>query len=312
MKPSLTVILGSSADIFYGIDSYPSEGDFTHAREVTKSAGGPPLNAGCVCASKGGRVNALDCLNPKDETTEIILEALSKNGVNTDAIVYDESCTNGKVLIFNHEEKRTMFVIDPVRPKYEKSVKIQNLLNESTYLYSLMHIVERSFDGYDMIRVAKEHGARMIFDGTSKYEDRKRAELLLEMADGLFINTTDYERLKDCLGEEPWEALIHRGCEFVCVTDGSRGASCYTKDGVCFAESLQLDEIIDSTGAGDAFAGCFLYGKLNGWNIERCLRYACAGGAYACMHYSGLGGCCSDQELREFADFCHYELGENK
>ena len=111
MKPSLTVLLGSSADIFYGIDSYPSEGDFTHAREVTKSAGGPPLNAGCVCASKGGRVNALDCLNPKDETTDIILEALRKNHVNTDAVVYDEGCTNGKVLIFNHRNGLKNFVV---------------------------------------------------------------------------------------------------------------------------------------------------------------------------------------------------------
>lgn len=40
--------------------------------------------------------------------------------------------------------------------------------------------------------------------------------------------------------------------------------------------------VVDSNGAGDAFAAAFLYGRLTGADPERCARYGAAAGAYAC------------------------------
>ncbi|TGN76337.1 adenosine kinase [Streptomyces bauhiniae] len=40
--------------------------------------------------------------------------------------------------------------------------------------------------------------------------------------------------------------------------------------------------VVDSNGAGDAFAAAFLYGRLAGADPERCARYGAAAGAYAC------------------------------
>ncbi|MYZ08400.1 adenosine kinase [Streptomyces sp. SID2999] len=40
--------------------------------------------------------------------------------------------------------------------------------------------------------------------------------------------------------------------------------------------------VVDSNGAGDAFAAAFLYGRLAGEPPERCARYGAAAGAYAC------------------------------
>ncbi|MFD4727741.1 PfkB family carbohydrate kinase [Streptomyces seoulensis] len=40
--------------------------------------------------------------------------------------------------------------------------------------------------------------------------------------------------------------------------------------------------VVDSNGAGDAFAAAFLYGRLAGETPERCARYGAAAGAYAC------------------------------
>ncbi len=49
----LTVLLGSSVDLFYRIDSYPQEGDFTHGKYIGQTAGGCSLNAGCVASCFG-------------------------------------------------------------------------------------------------------------------------------------------------------------------------------------------------------------------------------------------------------------------
>lgn len=40
--------------------------------------------------------------------------------------------------------------------------------------------------------------------------------------------------------------------------------------------------VVDSNGAGDAFAAAFLYGWLRGEPAERCARYGAVAGAYAC------------------------------
>ena len=53
MDKYLLTIPGSSVDSFYESDTYPIEGDFSHARFICNSAGGCPLNVGAVCASKG-------------------------------------------------------------------------------------------------------------------------------------------------------------------------------------------------------------------------------------------------------------------
>ncbi|MFF7965199.1 PfkB family carbohydrate kinase [Streptomyces sp. NPDC007903] len=40
--------------------------------------------------------------------------------------------------------------------------------------------------------------------------------------------------------------------------------------------------VVDSNGAGDAFAAAFLYGRLTGADPERCAHYGALAGAYAC------------------------------
>ncbi|MBO4358893.1 MAG: carbohydrate kinase family protein, partial [Erysipelotrichaceae bacterium] len=131
MDEYLLTILGSSADYFYEADSYPVEGDFSHGRYAGMFAGGCPLNVGAVCASKGIRVKALDMLGKDDETTPFLLDELKKFNIDTENIIIQKEVANGKVVIIVTGEKRTMFVIDPIRPTYVIDDRIQGLLNDA-------------------------------------------------------------------------------------------------------------------------------------------------------------------------------------
>ena len=304
---SLLAVLGSSIDEFYESDTYPMEGDFSHARYLGRAAGGCPLNVACVCGSQGGNVKALDYLSKDDESSKFIVSNLNKYNVNTDNIQYGEA-SNGKVVIINTGDKRTMFVVDPKRPHYVVDDKIQKLLNESTYIYSLLHMFERSFENIEPLLKAKENGAKIVIDGTSKYDDQKRSEMLLKLADGLFINETDYERLCQSINKDGKDELLKNGCEFVCITNGSNGTNLYTQEGHYYAPSLKLDKVVDSTGAGDSFAGAFLNARLSDLPFDKCLKIASATGAYACTNFGGQGGCCSLDEIYNFAKKNNYEI----
>ncbi len=304
----MLTILGSSVDLFYEADSYPEEGDFSHARYIRSMAGGCPLNVGAVCASKGLNVKALDMLGKEDESTSFLLSEMKRFGFDTENIIIKEGVSNGQVVIILTGEQRTMFVVDPIRPIYDVDQKMQDLMNDATYIYSLMHMINRSFSSLDPFLEAKRHGARMIMDGSSKYDDPSRVKILYDLVDGLFINDMDYERLKAHSPEEPKDIIFRNGGEFLVITRGSRGSTLYLKDREIYKPSLKGLKVFDSTGAGDAFAGCFIACLLDGMDYERALAMASVNGAYACTVFGGSGGVASFETLERFAKEYDYDL----
>jgi sugar/nucleoside kinase (ribokinase family) len=74
--------------------------------------------------------------------------------------------------------------------------------------------------------------------------------------------------------------LRQLGAAAVAITLGPDGC---VVDGDGFAAHVPgaFVSAVDGTGAGDAFAAGFLFGKLHGWPLERCARMANAAGALA-------------------------------
>jgi sugar/nucleoside kinase (ribokinase family) len=55
------------------------------------------------------------------------------------------------------------------------------------------------------------------------------------------------------------------------------------------AESIPV-KVIDTVGAGDSFDAGFIYGYLNGWELEKSLRLACVCGALSTQQAGGTNG----------------------
>jgi ribokinase len=49
-------------------------------------------------------------------------------------------------------------------------------------------------------------------------------------------------------------------------------------------------EVADTTGAGDVFHGSYLYGILQGWDLERTVTFASAVAALNCRAIGGRAG----------------------
>lgn len=306
MNNYLLLLLGSYTDEFYEATNWPIEGTYAEAFDKGRRAGGPPLNMGCVCASKGGIVRSLDYMSNSQDSTKFLIHTMNSYGVNTDDILFGEAI-NGKVVIFNTNDKRTMFVVNPQRPYYEINDKLQSLLNNAGYIYSLMHIINRSFENIEPLKIARKNGAKILLDGSSAYTKDWERNILYALCDGLFINADDYQNLVNQSEGDPKELLFNNGCEFICITDGDKGATCYTKDGTYKAESIKTN-VIDSTGAGDSFAGTFIYGLQKGYSYEKCLRLASVAGSYACTAIGGQAACCTIEELLDYAKKNNYQI----
>ena len=68
-------------------------------------------------------------------------------------------------------------------------------------------------------------------------------------------------------------------CELVIVTLGSNGSLIFNKNNVEIIDSITRGKIIDTTGAGDIYAGGFIHGLINNFSLKKCGEIAsiCAG-----------------------------------
>ncbi|MFD3533076.1 adenosine kinase [Streptomyces sp. NPDC058664] len=112
------------------------------------------------------------------------------------------------------------------------------------------------------------------WDGENPYH-----EPFAHGADLVFVSAT---ALAD--PERTMRRIMERGrAEVVVATAGADGAYMLTADGLVHVPPVAPREpVVDSNGAGDAFASGFLFGRLTGRTFDRCALYGAVAGAHAC------------------------------
>jgi len=103
----------------------------------------------------------------------------------------------------------------------------------------------------------------------------------------LFVNEYECELVLKKTGYSLDEILSF--VEFLVVTLGEKGAAVYHKDEVFEVTSVPPEQIIDPTGAGDAFRGGFLTGFSLGLDWKTCARMGALSATY-CLESDGPQG----------------------
>ena len=97
------------------------------------------------------------------------------------------------------------------------------------------------------------------------------------------------------------EMKARYGCSLVGMTMGKRGALLYCEGQFLESPAYEVPgSCRDTTGAGDAFHGGFLYGLLRGEEIETCLTLANATAALKCRELGARTALPIEPELRQF------------
>ena len=81
------------------------------------------------------------------------------------------------------------------------------------------------------------------------------------------------DKLASCQGD------LSSLCELVVVTLGSNGSRIINKNDIEVIKSFNKGKIIDTTGAGDIYAGGFIHGLINDFSLKKCgeIGSICAG-----------------------------------
>ncbi|WP_223770584.1 carbohydrate kinase family protein [Streptomyces huiliensis] len=101
---------------------------------------------------------------------------------------------------------------------------------------------------------------------------------------------------------EVMASIVARGrASVVVATAGADGCHLLTRGERTprhFAAVRPDGPVLDASGAGDAFAAAFLFGRLTGRPVEECVRYGLVAGAHACLSAGTHGSFLDAGELR--------------
>ena len=233
--------------------------------------GGSAANT-IIGASQFGANCYYSCKVANDEEGKFYMEDLKSNGVETNLTTdsLPEGITGKCLVMVTPDAERTLNTFLGITSNYSSNEINELSLRDSNYLYIEGYLIT-SESGREAMKKAKKMAEEnnvkvaLTFSDPSmvKYFRDEMEEVVGASVDMLFCNEEEACLFtgRDSL-EEAREKLKKSAKRFA-ITLGSNGAMIYDGDTFIDIEPYQV-KAVDSNGAGDMFAGAFLYGITNG------------------------------------------------
>lgn len=246
--------------------------------EVVRKSGGSAANSMIAISQFGGK-SFYSCKVANDEYGDFYLKDMKEAGVDTnlDNAERADGITGKCLVMITSDADRTMNTYLGITSDLSVEEIDEHAIKESKYVYLEGYLVSSTTGVQAMKRgkkIAEENGVLtaitlsdpfIVQTFKSNFEDVIGASV-----DLLFCNEDEAMSYtgKDNI-EEARQAMKKEAKRFV-ITQGKNGALIYDGDTFIDIEPYSVDAL-DTNGAGDMFAGAFLYGITNG------LTYAAAG-----------------------------------
>jgi len=249
-------------DYIYLIDKYPPRGGHSIVYATEKSPGGAGANVVHNLASLGVESKLFTTFGGDEDATYFVKNTLAR----VEAEITDEK--TGKVHVFVDEDGERTFFVEP-NAAGKPFVRVK----EGDYLYLDPFPSQHSFEV--QVEEAERFGGFVILNPGFPYSNLgfEKLKQILRHVDMLIMSAEEFS----ILGVETVDVLEY--VDYLVVTQGKLGSACYTKNG-SFQSPAFPAKVADTTGAGDAFAAGFIFGFINSYPIEVCLKLGNFCGAY--------------------------------
>ncbi|MFD0769633.1 carbohydrate kinase [Bacillus sp. CGMCC 1.60114] len=242
--------------------------------EFQRVPGGAPANVAATVAKYGGKSCMLTKLGA-DAFGDFLLEQLQEVGIDTDKIIRTNEANTGLAFVSLREdgERDFSFYRNPSADLLFHENEIdERWFEEGDILhFCSVDLVESpmKYAHVKAIRSAKANGGIISFDPNVRLPLWKHAEdcrkIILEFIPCAHIVKISDEELPFITGisdtRKAIESLFIGDVKVVIYTKGAQGAELYMKDKRYESNGYRVI-VQDTTGAGDAFIGGFLYKLL--------------------------------------------------
>ena len=253
-----------NADHAYRVPHIPAPGETIAAREYSLGLGGKGANQSVAAAKAGATVAHIGLIGPEGLWAKQRLAAL---GVDTQHINQSESPT-GHAIITVDETGENAITIFPGANRAFTDAQLEVLTSVTAPGDLLILQNETNFQA-EAARIAVKQGL-IVFYSAAPFSAEATRDLLPHISI-LLLNEIEAAQLKAAVGALPAGITV-------VVTKGSKGADWITPDQTLHCPAFPVKPV-DTTGAGDTFAGYLAAAIAEGQAPEAAMRLASAAAA---------------------------------
>ncbi|MEU9685850.1 ribokinase [Amycolatopsis japonica] len=262
MTSQVLVIGSANADLVVPVDRRPGGGETVLGGDTILSPGGKGANTAVAAARLGADVALLGAVGD-DPYGELLKRSLAESGVDTGSL--------------RTSERPTGIAYITVTPDGENSILVSPGAN------SALRPEDVDLDGAEIVVLSLEIPLETVEHAVAKAAElhvktllnlSPAAELSAKTLQGLDVLLVNEHEAAFLLGgEADFPKLLDLGPKAAVVTLGAKGAAVVTADGVTEVPSPKV-EAVDTTGAGDAFAGALATSLAQGEQLVDAARKA--------------------------------------
>lgn len=252
---------GLIMDCYYAIDALPERGQDGFITGEKMMAGGCAVNMAVTVENLGGKAHVISGMG-NDKSSEDLMGYMDEHRLSTRFIEQTEG-NAGKCLVFLEPDGERTFLTSKGAEGVFSEALSQRIKNEVpsvagvTGYYLLNDDSERVIETLEYLH---SKGTRILFDPSplvSSINDRHLSRIL-RMCDVITPNTVELEYLNNFISLSEYTV---RGKTAV-VKSGSEGGSVYSPYGSFTYKSAPVSNVVDTTGAGDSFAGALIFAMM--------------------------------------------------
>ena len=266
------------ADISFLANKIPSEGETILGENYNIGPGGKGCNQAIAIARLGGTVNFISKIG-KDNYGQLAIETLKQNNIDTSTITESSDHQTGVagIMVDSKTGNNAINVITGAPSTLtidEVNKNLDKIKNSKIFLTQLE--IPKDVTLYSL-KIAKRNKVLTILNPAPASEISKE---FFNYIDYFTPNETEaefYTGIKIRNEKEAKEAstkLLNLGVKKVIITLGEKGL--FYSDGKedIYIKALDLKNVLDTTGAGDAFNGGLAFALSQNKPIEEALNWA--------------------------------------
>jgi len=286
----------------------PDPGRLVLVDEMSLHTGGCASNAATALARLGLPVEVIGKIGA-DSFGDFVLNALAERGIGTKGITRDKEVGTSAtmVMVAPDGERRFVHYIGANAHLTLEDIDL-SMVEAGSILHVAGSLVMPGIDGQptaELLRHARAAGVTTfldtVWDDTGRWMDILAP--CLPQIDYFVPSLPEGQALTGL--DAPTEiarALLERGVRTVGLKMGEDGCLVMSGDGQAIRLPAFQVDVVDATGAGDAFAAGFIAGVWQGWPMEKTARFANAVGALCVTGIGASGGVRSLSETLSFME----------
>lgn len=271
------LVIGSlNIDFVINVENMPLPGETISAKDFNLICGGKGANQAYAAAKLGGNVSMIGAVG-NDQYGKMLIDNLESVGVDTSGIKVMDNVDTGRAFItVDGSGENSIVVVSGANGLVSKELidEKMDLIDSADIivmqleipLYVVSYVAELARMKDKIVILDPAPATNIPSDILRNIDIIKPNETELETLCGFEVNS-DEDVIKGAI------SLIDNGVEKVIVTLGEKGSMYVDYNSDYKYDAFDVD-VVDTTGAGDAFTGALVKSLVDGREVSDAIKYA--------------------------------------